>query len=442
MVERFLQHINQEGLCLEKDTILVAVSGGADSVVMLDLFLKNGFTVGVAHCNFGLRGEESDEDEAFVQHLAQKNNLPLFIGQFETEKHAAEQGISIQMAARELRYTWFEDVSRDHEYDRIATGHNLNDSVETAVFNFIKGTGLKGLTGIPPRSGKIIRPLLFVSREEIETYAEQEGLEYRTDSSNKGIKYHRNFIRHRILPAFEKVNPGFQATVRNTLSRLKGVQRFLDSWLEERKADYLEIRGKDIYLDKKFFADVGEPAILYEVIAPYGFSYSQCVLIYYNLGSRSGGLFYAGHHVLNNDRRHLIISPNENDAEEYRIKENENQVIGRNGKLVLEYIDANHEKIDPDPRVGYFDMDKLKFPLIFRTWDAGDWFIPLGMKGKKKLSDFMIDKKIPLNLKKRLMVLSSGGAIVWVAGHRTDERFKIRDNTRKILKITYLEWDD
>jgi tRNA(Ile)-lysidine synthase len=216
----------------------------------------------------------------------------------------------------------------------------------------------------------------------------------------------------------------------------------VDTWLETRKVSFSETRGQDIYLKKDFFLNVNEPAILYEVIGPYGFNYDQCVTIFNNLESRSGSIFYSDVYILNNDRTHLIISRNEDHIEKYEIHENDSLFVARNFQLQLEYINAGNEKMDPDHRLGYFDLDKLTFPLELRTWQEGDWFIPLGMKGKKKLSDFMIDKKIPLNLKKRLMVLLSGGAIAWIAGYRSDDRFKIQDSTRKILKITYLELDD
>jgi tRNA(Ile)-lysidine synthase len=346
------------------------------------------------------------------------------------------------MAAREQRYNWFEKIRMKHGYGYIATAHNLNDSVETIVFNFIKGTGLKGMTGIPVKAGKVIRPLLFATREIIEAYARDNNLNFRTDSSNKSVKYRRNFIRQKILPEFEKINPGFFDTIRNTIARLEGAWSFLDAWLENNRISFMETRGKDIYLEKDFFIKNKEPVVLYEVLCPYGFNYDQSVDVFENLSSGTGSMFYTESYVLNNDRSHLIVSSREETVEEYIINKGDSMVTTNRFKLKLEYMTKNQEKLDPDPMVGYFDFDKLDFPLELRTWQEGDWFVPLGMKGKKKLSDFMIDKKIPLNLKKRIMVLLSGGSIVWIAGHRVDERFKLQDSTKKILKVTYLKVDD
>jgi tRNA(Ile)-lysidine synthase len=442
MVDRFIQFILKRKLCRKNDKILVAVSGGVDSIVLLDLLVRNGYKTGVAHCNFGLRGKESDGDALFVKRLALKLKVPFHINKFNTKDLAWEKGISIQMAAREQRYNWFEKIRMKHGYGYIATAHNLNDSVETIVFNFIKGTGLKGMTGIPVKAGKVIRPLLFATREIIEAYARDNNLNFRTDSSNKSVKYRRNFIRQKILPEFEKINPGFFDTIRNTIARLEGARSFLDAWLENNRISFMETRGKDIYLEKDFFIKNKEPVVLYEVLCPYGFNYDQSVDVFENLSSGTGSMFYTESYVLNNDRSHLIVSSREETVEEYIINKGDSMVTTNRFKLKLEYMTKNQEKLDPDPMVGYFDFDKLDFPLELRTWQEGDWFVPLGMKGKKKLSDFMIDKKIPLNLKKRIMVLLSGGSIVWIAGHRVDERFKLQDSTKKILKVTYLKVDD
>ncbi len=441
MVDRFREFIMQKDLCRETDRILVAVSGGVDSTVMLDLFIENGFSTGLAHCNFGLRNEESDSDEQFVKSLAEERNVPFFIEYFETEKMASERRISIQMAARELRYDWFEEIRDAEGYNYIAIGHNFNDSVETMVFNLIKGTGLKGLTGISAKTGNVIRPLLFASREEIEAYASENGLAYRTDSSNSSLKYHRNYVRHKVLPEFKQINPGFDITIKSTLGRLAGIQQFVTAWLESGKSSYLQEDGKDIYLKKEFFSKIGEPAILYEIIGTYGFNYDQCELIYEGINHAIGNVFYSEEFILNIDRDHLIISPKEHTEECYEISEKDKLLITDRFNLTFQILETEPVLV-PDRHIAYLDMDKLDYPLVLRNWKKGDWFIPLGMKGKKKLSDFMIDKKIPLNLKKRILVLLSKGSIVWVAGQRIDDRFKISSKTKRILKIIYQELDD
>jgi len=441
MVNRFREFIMQKDLCRETDRILAAVSGGVDSTVMLDLLIKNGFSTGVAHCNFGLRNEESDGDELFVKSLAEKRNIPFFIKHFETEKVAGERRISVQMAAREQRYDWFEEIRESEGYNYVATGHNFNDSVETMVFNLIKGTGLKGLTGISPKTGYVIRPLLFATREEIDAYASENGLEYRKDSSNASLKYHRNYIRHKVLPEFKQINPGFDITIKNTIDRLAGIQQFVAARLESEVSSYQHNEGKDIYLKKEFFSKIGEPAILYEVIGTYGFNYDQCASIYKGLNQAIGNVFYADEFALNIDRDYLIISSREHTEECYEIAEKDKLLITDRFNLTFQTLETEPVLI-PDRHIAYLDIEKLSYPLVLRSWKKGDWFIPLGMKGKKKLSDFMIDKKIPLNLKKRILVLLSGDSIVWVVGQRIDDRFKISSKTKRILKIIYQELDD
>ncbi len=441
MVDRLREFIRHKDLCQDTDRILLAVSGGVDSVVMLDLFLKNGYKTGLAHCNFGLRGDESDGDEYFVKKLAEERDVACYIEHFETEKMASDKRISTQMAARELRYDWFEEIRSGEGYHYVATGHNFNDSVETMVFNLIKGTGLKGLTGIPAKSGNVIRPLLFASREEIEAYASENNIDFRNDSSNASVKYHRNYIRHKILPDFRHVNPGFDLTIRNTLERLAGIQQFVNNWLETEKASYMFEKGKDIYLKNDFFSKANEPALLYEVISKYGFNYDQCESIIAGLGNDAGKVFYSEGFTLNIDRDHLIISTRQQAEERFGISLKDKLLVTDRFSLTFEILETT-PVLSPDRHIAYLDLEKLHYPLVLRNWEKGDWFVPLGMKGKKKLSDFMIDKKIPLNLKKRIMVLLSKDSIAWVAGHRIDDRFRIDSKTRKILKIIYQELDD
>jgi tRNA(Ile)-lysidine synthase len=230
--------------------------------------------------------------------------------------------------------------------------------------------------------------------------------------------------------------------MKNTLTRLNGLQNVLDNWLESREAEYLELKGEDIYLNKDFFIQANEPALLYEVISGYGFNFDQCIRIFDNLAGRSGKVYYSDTYVLNSDRSYLIISIDKDEKNHFRISGNKKSLKAKKFKLELEYIDKDKQMMNPNPDIAYLDYNKLKFPLEFRTWEKGDWFVPLGMKGKKKLSDFMIDKKIPLNLKNRIMVLLSDGNIAWVAGYRLDDRFKVQDDTKKVLKITYQKLDD
>jgi len=442
MIERILKFINERNLCQKDDNILVTVSGGVDSVVLLDLLYRNNYKLSVAHCNFNLRGEESDADEQLVKKISEKHDIPFFVKKFNTKEFAREHQISTQMAARELRYQWFEDLRQQESFDCIATAHHLNDSVETILFNLAKGTGIEGLKGIPYQNGYVIRPLLFADKTEIIDYAKEKSLEFREDSSNKLLKYHRNFIRRNIIPRLEEINPSFNKTIGKTLMRIEGTDRFIKNWLKIEKQNYFNRKGADIFIEKAFIRDNNEPVILHEIIKPYGFSFDQSLLIFNQLDNRAGALFHSNEFILNIDRDHLIISEKKQDENFYFIQK-EDKVIQADG-ITLKLEVREREKIDINYIKGceFFDLKKISYPLLLRPWNEGDWFIPLGMKGKKKLSDFMIDKKIPLNLKNRIMVLVSGESILWIVGYQIDDRFKIQNSTREVLKINLLENDN
>ena len=389
-----------------------------------------------------MRSSESDFDEELVKKIAIKYNIPIHIKKFNTESYAHKHLISIQMAARDLRYQWFEEIRHKESFNYIATAHHLNDSIETVLFNLAKGTGIEGLKGIPFQNGKVIRPLLFAEKEELITYAKERKLEYREDASNQSLKYHRNYIRHKIVPGLEEINPNFKNTIKSTLLRLEGIDRFIKSWLNTERKNFYEHRGKDIYLRKNFIREVNEPVILYEIIKSYGFSFDQSIKILNQLDGRSGAVFSSKEYNLNIDRDHLILSLIENSGEPYLIQPHDNLV--QTGDLTLEFEKGDLDKLDIDysGSCEFFDFEKISYPLLLRPWNEGDSFIPLGMKGKKKLSDFMIDKKIPLNLKGRIKVLISGTKIIWVVGYQIDNRYKLEKNTKKVLKVSYHENKD
>lgn len=446
MLSDFLQYLEEQDLCGKNNRILIAVSGGIDSMVLLDLFHRGGFDLGIAHCNFQLRGKDAEDDESFVKQKARELSVPCYLKRFDTESYSSEHRISIQMAARDLRYEWFEKIRQEEKYDHLATAHHLNDASETSLINLIRGTGLQGLTGIPVRQGHVIRPLLFAGKAEIEAYADAKKIAFREDRSNLEIKYQRNLIRNRIIPLIEEINPGFISTMASNQERLADSLHVISYWLKEHENQYLKKEGDHLYFDREFFHQVNSAVFLHEALKEWGFRYDQCRNILKKHRQESGALYFSGTHVLNVDRDYLLLSPIRSDDDiTFDWPEDKSELETGFGCFRKEIVRKEAVKkiiANAGPRVQFFDLDALKFPLQIRSWRQGDWFIPLGMKGKKKLSDFMIDEKIPVNLKQRIPVLLSGDTIVWVVGHRIDDRFKIISGSNQILKITFEPFHD
>ena len=438
MVQKFIAYINEKGLFMPENKILLAVSGGIDSVAMLQCFKDAGvYNFGVAHCNFGLRGEESDEDELFVKKLAKRAKVTFHSHFFETDAFANQEKISIQMAARQLRYTWFEKLKEAYGYDYIATAHHRNDSLETVLFNLVKGTGIAGLHGISPKSGDIVRPLLFADKEAILDFVAEKQLSWREDSSNESVKYSRNIIRHEVVPVLKKINPDLENSFQHTVDRIQQVEALYDKTIESLAAKAVEKKGKDVYIDLGLLKseDIGS-AMLWELIKPYGFNYVQAKEIFERLFDGAGKIFDAPTYRLNIDREHLILSPSQL-GDFFPSPIQLGQKTYENENLALNFATVTSEgfKITSNKKTAALDFELLKFPLELRKWQRGDVFFPLGMKQKKKLSDFMIDEKIPLNLKERVFVLTSEGKIVWVIGYRLDDRFKITENTKTVFRV-------
>jgi tRNA(Ile)-lysidine synthase len=437
MIEQFLSHIDQNQLFAKEDRILLAVSGGIDSIVMAALFNEANLNFALAHCNFGLRGEESDADEQFVKKLAKRYKVPFFVNHFDTETYAQSEQLSTQMAARYLRYQWFEELRQQEGFAYVATAHHQNDTLETVLFNLTKGTGIAGLHGILPKKGKIIRPILFAHKEMIYDYVASRQLVWREDSSNESTKYYRNLIRNQVVPVLKQINPDVENTIMQTVERIRAVEEVFHEKVEQAKKEVVREEGLDVFMKIEKLIALKEPAIiLHELLRPYNFNYTQAKEIVARINKGSGKWFMSPTHRLNIDRTLLIISPKElesfQDREVYEdSKEFENEFF----KLDFEICDAEGFDISKDKNTAALDFDKLEFPVKIRKWKDGDWFHPLGMNQKKKLSDFMVDEKIPLTLKERVFVLTSGGSIVWVIGHRIDDRFKITKQTQKIFKI-------
>lgn len=418
----------------------MAISGGMDSMCLLHLLKAAALQkeLIIAHCNFKLRGDESEYDETFIRNYAREQGLQLFVKSFNTAKVAEDQGISIQMAARNLRYEWFYELADNQNCQKIAIAHNQNDNVETFFINLMRGTGISGLSGIELKNSRgVIRPLLFFSREEINTYVRENIVPFREDSSNSTIKYQRNFIRHKILPEIIAHSPGFLETMDSNISRLQSAYNIYDHSIKESLKKLVYSQRDFHKLDYVALNLYPEPeTILWEWLKKFGFSPETTAMVYRDLYRQSGKRFYTRTHQLLIDRKFLIVSELENDAE-------------RSDRFVIEdfndfkflpfsvhYMQVEWKsgnKILPDNKIAYIDQNKITFPLTVRRWEKGDLFYPLGMKGKKKLSDFFIDHKIPISEKEKTYVLVSGNKIVWVIGYRLDDRFKITKDTDEVL---------
>lgn len=433
MTQEFLNFIESSRLTNKDHSILIAISGGVDSIVMTHLFQSSGFRVSLAHCNFNLRGSESDKDEEFVVELAKRTGLKCFTKSFGTKSYATHQGISTQMAARELRYKWFEELIDQYHLDRLATAHHLDDSFETVLLNLVRGTGIAGITGISEQSGNIIRPLVHFTKEEILTYAKEHNLEWREDASNSSDDYKRNAIRLNVVPELKKLNPALLETFRATARRMKDTAELLKSEAKIVRQKNLIRKGADYYLNKKNVRSLN-PIVLHELLSEFGFTYHDSNLIIDRI-TKTGLQFYSNQWVLNIDRDELILSPVDFQSSKIQVNQKDIEVKLPECLLTISTEDADPKKMINTDEGATFDFDRLSWPLTIRNWEEGDRFRPLGMTGQKKISDFMIDAKIPLNLKRRVYVMESNGEIVWIIGHRIDDRFKVTSSTKTYYQI-------
>lgn len=420
---------------LEKgDRTLVTVSGGRDSVVLCELFHKAKFPFAIAHCNFQLRGEEANDDEIFVMKLALKYKVDFFSNRFETKKFADKNKLSIQEAARVLRYEWFEEVRSKNGFDFIATAHHKDDELETFFINLIRGTGIAGLHGISVKRGAIIRPLLFTDRAKIDAFVKKNKLQFREDSSNASDNYLRNKIRHKVLPIFEEINPSFRNTLSEEISRLSEVEKIYNHFIEVSKKQTLSNNSISISaLKKSPFASV----LLYEILKKYQFNSDVAEKVFNSLDSESGKQFFSPTFRLVKDRQNLIIAKR-NSAKtknEFAISLKVKRLITPLKIELSQVENSENFKIPKDSKIACLDFEKLKFPLALRKWREGDFFYPLGMKQKKKISDFFIDIKLSLPEKENTWLLCSGSDIVYVSGKRIDERYKVGKETETIYLV-------
>ncbi|WP_321345921.1 tRNA lysidine(34) synthetase TilS [uncultured Draconibacterium sp.] len=436
MFDQFITNINQKQLIKSGQKVLLAISGGIDSMVLLHLFERTGFEYGIAHCNFRLRGAESDGDEAFVHEQVEQHGTPAHFETFDTKEYASLKGISIEMAARELRYDFFERIRKEFEYDYIVTAHHQDDLIETFFLNLSRKTGIRGLTGIKEKKGKLIRPLLFASREEIEKYASENFIPYREDSSNSEVVYQRNFLRHKILPLFSELNPAFKKNFISSVDNLKVAYDVYEDAIGNEIQEVLTKENGQTVVAISALQNSSHPkTILLEILSGYGFNASVVDAVYQSLDTLSGKQFFSKTHRLVKDRDALFIQELKDDEDRVYYIEEDDMELFAPFDISVERVDTNDFTIIKDSNIGCIDIDEVQFPLLMRKWQQGDYFQPLGMTGFKKVSDFFIDQKMPLHEKENTWLLCSGKKIVWIMGQRLDNRFKVTDATKQVLKI-------
>ena len=437
MQQKVQTYIQDHQLLTQKGRIIVGVSGGTDSVVMLHVLMSLGYDCVIAHCNFHLRMAESDRDELFVRDLAKELKVPYYSVDFETTKYAEEHKISIEMAARDLRYAWFYELLYNHDAQAIAVAHHADDSIETMLMNLVRGTGLKGLTGIQPRNHKVVRPLLCCNRLELETYLVRFDLDHIEDSTNASVDYQRNKFRNEVLPLLAEINPSVRQTLYDSLERFEGIWAIYQQSIDAMKQ--LIVRNGPGLVKMDIDAiKIQEhiPTLMYELLHPYGFGPAVIEQVTGQLDGESGKVFFSETYRLIKDRKYLLISKiDDNPAQDFMITEDE---------TVIEFpflLKINKQPVTPDFEVSkeitriHVDASRLTYPLVLRRWKEGDTFFPFGMKQRKKVSDFFIDNKLSLFEKEHSWILVSNNEIVWIVGQRLDNRFCVTNETKEVIEF-------
>ncbi len=441
LLNKFREHIEQNNLFSPKDKLLLAVSGGVADVVLCELCRQAGDHFLIAHCNFQLGGEEGERDEGFVKGLGEKYKVEVKLKKFETEKYAADNKLSIQEAARELRYRWFDEFigHQSSPATWLLTAHHADDNIETLLMNFFRGTGLHGLTGIPASAAHIRRPLLPFSKEELTAFAKENHLEFVEDSSNQSSKYTRNYFRNELIPAITKVYPQVKENLHDNISRFKEIEKLYQLSVTEIKKELCKQKGEEIHLPVKQLMGYRNRALIYEIISGYGFLEKQVDELIKLAASDSGKYITSpsGTYRIIRHRHWFIISPAASPgAENIIIEKGTRGLEFGTSKLVIDILPNSQSPIPNSSSIGCFDLGEVQFPLLLRKWKTGDYFYPLGMKKKKKLSRFFIDLKLSKTQKENAWVIESDRRIIWVVGHRIDERFKVTNRTKNMLQIT------
>lgn len=477
MLQKFQLFVSKQNLFPKDAYLLVAVSGGVDSIVLTDLCYKAGYRFSIAHCNFQLRGGESDADEIFVRSLGDKYKVEVLVKKFETEEYAAANKLSIQEAARALRYTWFEElinrqtsssdelielksesrptgapdefverrnesrptVASDVAY--LLTAHHADDNNETLLMNFFRGTGLHGLTGIPVANGKIKRPLLSFSKDELLIYAQEHQLEFREDASNRSSKYTRNFFRNELIPAISKVYPQVNENLQDNINRFKEIEQLYQLSTQKLIQKLCKQKGAELHIPVKQLMGYKNRALIYEIIHPFGFSEKQIDEVQKLADSDSGKYMDAASMKfrLIKHRHWFIIAPVISTVAQTIVIEKSNQEVDyESGQLTIEKLSINNHQLSTSQTIATMDASKIQFPLLLRKCKQGDYFYPLGMKKKKKVARFLIDQKLSKTDKEKVWVLESNQRIIWIVGHRIDDRFKVTPSTKEVLKINLI----
>lgn len=432
MIEKLKWFVEEKNLLGPHDRVLVAVSGGLDSMALLHLLKQLHVDMAVAHCNFQLRGYDSDQDEEFVRLHCEKIQVPFFCKRFDTNNYATGNKLSIQMAARELRYAWFDELMQGKGFSKLATAHHFNDSIETMMLNWVRGAGIESLRGIPSNRGSIIRPLLFATRDEIIHYVADNQITWREDISNQTDDYQRNFIRHQVIPPLKRINISLENTLRESVNKMEDEWAFYQKSVEDWKTKFVVQEGDVIKVSKYGFQHPAHgTSLLWNSLKTFGFSYEQCKEALEIKAKQSGKKFLSSSHKLVVDRAYFILTPQENHWREISIQIDQIQVSL--GTWKLDIRESPDLKPSDSANEVVMDADKLNYPLSWRKWRPGDYFFPLGMTHRKKISDFLIDRKISVGEKDAVTVLESAGEIVWVVGHRIDDRFKLTSITKRAL---------
>lgn len=436
MINYIRTYIEKHQLLTDDKPVLIGLSGGADSVALCSILARLGYSCIAAHCNFHLRGDESLRDEQFALDFAASLSIPFCKTDFNTNAYATERHISIEMAARELRYEWFEKMRYECDAQAIAVAHHRDDSVETLLMNLVRGTGIRGLGGIRPKNGYIIRPLLGVNRKDILEWLSEQNYSYVTDSTNLSDVYTRNFIRLRVLPLLEEINPSVQNSIARTAEHLSDAELLYLHVVKEAQSKVME--AEDCLSISVLMQYPAPATILYELLKPYGFSRQVADDVYLSLHGESGKIFFSSTCRLIKDRDYLLLVPLQEDEKQEHLLDSDEGDWQVPIKLSCHKIVITKEfKIKKDKCIAYFDYDKLRFPLKLRKWEDGDWFIPFGMKGRKKLSDYFSDHKFSRLQKEQTWLLCSGDNILWIIGERADNRFRIDNETKHILVVNF-----
>jgi tRNA(Ile)-lysidine synthase len=418
------------------DRVLLAVSGGMDSVVLCELCKQSAIQFEIAHCNFALRGEESERDEQFVTLLAEKYGIKLWVKKFDTAAFAEQNKLSIQEAARKLRYDWFYQLQEEQGFSYILLAHHADDNIETLLMNFFRGTGLQGLTGIPEKTSRLLRPMLHTRRSEILEFANDHHLQWVEDSSNNSSKYTRNFFRNEILPAIQKVYPGVAENLLDNIERFKKINTFYLSEIAKIKTAVCEQKGTELWIPFRKLKKHDVPVLIYEIIKPYGFGEKQVPEVIRLMESESGRFIENMQFQIIKHGLWLIIAPVKREYGLIPVDRETKEVSYENGKLVFTEMTKEKFRLQKNEEVAQLDLKHIQFPLVLRKWKQGDYFYPLGMRKKKKLSRFLIDLKLPKSRKENVWVLESNKKIIWVVGLRIDDRFKVSESTLNILVVT------